>query len=77
MAIGVLLVLLIVVFLFVFGGMIFGNAELVDGTELPGARIVKDSYVALDVLPTGEKEVAFSHSGPLDGLTALQQYQAE
>src|SRR5438105_4122336 len=64
LALGVLLVLLLVAFLVLFGPMVLGNAPLADGAELPGgARIVKDGYVAIDVLPTAEKDVALIDCG--------------
>lgn len=41
-----------------------GNQPLVDGAEVPGgARLIKDGYVSLYVLPAGEREVALVDCG--------------
>jgi glyoxylase-like metal-dependent hydrolase (beta-lactamase superfamily II) len=61
---GVLVLLVIVAavsfYFYAFGG----NAELKDGAELPGgARVVKDGFVAVFVLPTGDKTVALIDAG--------------
>ena len=60
-----LLVLLCIVPSMVLAAMTFGGtAALVDGTELPGgARLVKDGYVAITMLPAGEGAVALIDCG--------------
>jgi glyoxylase-like metal-dependent hydrolase (beta-lactamase superfamily II) len=62
--IGVLLLLVIIAFGAFFWSAFGGNAELVDGAELPGgARVVKDGFVGVFVIPTGEKTVALIDAG--------------
>ena len=63
--VGGLLVAFIVIPSMVLAAMTFGGiAPLVDGTELPGgARLVKDGYVAIAVIPAGEGEVALVDCG--------------
>lgn len=60
-----LLLAVIVVPSMVLAAMTFGGiAPLVDGTELPGgARLVKDGYVAIAVIPAGEGAVALVDCG--------------
>jgi hydroxyacylglutathione hydrolase len=62
--IGVVLVVLIGGVAAFMGSIFGGLKELVDGAELPGgARVVKDGYVAVFVLPTNDKEVALIDAG--------------
>jgi glyoxylase-like metal-dependent hydrolase (beta-lactamase superfamily II) len=61
---GVLLVLLASPFVYIYLTAFAGMMPLVDGTELPGgARLVKDGFVAINVLPAGDKEVALVDCG--------------
>ncbi len=59
------IVLVLVVPSVVLAAMTFGGMkELVDGTELPGgARLVKDGYVAIAVIPAGDAAVALIDCG--------------
>jgi len=52
-----------------------GRQEMVDGVELPGAaRLIKDGYVSMYVLPAGEKEVALVDCGDdLNGAPVLAE----
>lgn len=61
----VFIVLVLVVPSIVLAAMTFGGMkELVDGTELPGdARLVKDGYVAIAVIPAGDGAVALVDCG--------------
>jgi glyoxylase-like metal-dependent hydrolase (beta-lactamase superfamily II) len=71
---GLLVVLLIPVI--AVGAMLAsafaGNKEMVDGAELPGgARLIKDGYVAVFVLPAGDKEFALIDCGDDDKAAAI------
>lgn len=72
---------LIGVIVLALGGLAFsifgGNKELVDGTELPGgAKVVKDGYVGIYVLPAGEKQVALIDAGnDAEGKAVLAELQ--
>ncbi len=62
--IGVVLVVLIGAGGAFFGSVFGGMKELVDGAELPGgARVVKDGYVGVFVLPVNDNEVALIDAG--------------
>jgi glyoxylase-like metal-dependent hydrolase (beta-lactamase superfamily II) len=62
--IGVLLLLVIIAFGAFVWSAFGGNVDLVDGAELPGgARVVKDGFVGVFMIPTGDKTVALIDAG--------------
>ena len=69
---GVVVLLLVGVVAAIGYSAFGGNKRLVDGAGLPGgARVVKDGFVGLFVLPAGEKEVALIDAGNDASGTAL------
>ncbi len=71
-ALAVLIVVPVLAFAGLMASTFAGNMELVDGVDLPGqARLVKDGFVALFVLPAGDKEVALIDCGNDEKGTAV------
>ncbi len=63
-AVAMLILVPVLAFVGLIASTFAGNKELVDGIELPGAaRLIKDGFVALFVLPAGDKEVALVDCG--------------
>jgi glyoxylase-like metal-dependent hydrolase (beta-lactamase superfamily II) len=73
-ALAVVITLLVVPVGAVMASTFLGNMPLEDGVALPGgALLVKDGYVALTVLPAGEKQVALIDCGNDDtGVAVLK-----
>jgi hydroxyacylglutathione hydrolase len=75
--IGVVLVLLLIPIVVIGVSTFGGITELVDAVELPGgARLVKDGYVSIGVLPAGDGAVALIDCGnDPNGIAVMKELQ--